>query len=57
MAWQRQLQPLVIADVHTTSKELGRGAYGVVYEINVSGLTCAGKKLHDVIVQVLHYMY
>ena len=46
------LQPLLLKDVKETGKELGRGAYGVVTEVIVSGTVCAAKKLHDVIVQV-----
>ena len=39
-------------DVEKVGKELGRGAYGAVYEVRVSGLVCAGKTLHEAIVQV-----
>ncbi|XP_011407941.1 PREDICTED: probable serine/threonine-protein kinase kinY [Amphimedon queenslandica] len=46
-----QLQPLLLPDLKETGKELGRGAYGVVTEVIVSGTTCAAKKLHDAIVQ------
>ena len=48
-----QLQPLLLPDLKETGKaELGRGAYGVVTEVIVSGTTCAAKKLHPAIVQV-----
>ena len=47
-----QLQSLSLDDVEKTEKELGRGAYGVVVEVKVSGLVCAGKTLHEDIVQV-----
>ncbi|XP_011407831.1 PREDICTED: probable serine/threonine-protein kinase drkB, partial [Amphimedon queenslandica] len=46
-----QLEPLLLPDLKETGKELGRGAYGVVTEVIVSGTTCAAKKLHDAIVQ------
>ena len=46
-----QLQSLSL-DVEEVEKELGRGAYGVVVEVRVSGLVCAGKTLHEAIVQV-----
>ncbi|XP_019855282.1 PREDICTED: tyrosine-protein kinase Tec-like [Amphimedon queenslandica] len=46
-----QLEPLLLPDLKETGKELGRGAYGVVTEVIVSGTICAAKKLHDVIVQ------
>ena len=51
---QSQLQALSLDDVVETGKELGRGAYGVVYEVKVSGLICAGKTLHEAIVQVYY---
>ena len=47
-----QLQSLLLDDLEETGKELGRGAYGVVVEVRVSGLVCAGKTLHEAIVQV-----
>ena len=47
-----QLQALVLDDVEITGKGLGRGAYGVVFEVRVSGLVCDGKTLHEDIVQV-----
>ena len=46
------LNPLLLNGVKETSKELGRGAYGVVTKVIVSGTVCAAKKLHDAIVQV-----
>ncbi|XP_019855275.1 PREDICTED: calcium/calmodulin-regulated receptor-like kinase 1 [Amphimedon queenslandica] len=46
-----QLQPLLLPDLKETGKELGRGAYGVVTEVIVSGTTCAAKKLHPAIIQ------
>ena len=49
---QAQLRALSLYDVKETRNELGRGAYGVVYEVRVSGLLCAGKTLHEAIVQV-----
>ena len=54
------ISSLVLDDVRLTGRELGRGAYGVVYEVSVSELVCAGKILHDNIVQVKQsrlYMY
>ena len=49
---QAQFQSLSLDGVEEIGKELGRGAYGVVYEVRVSGLVCAGKTLHEAIVQV-----
>ncbi|XP_019854161.1 PREDICTED: serine/threonine-protein kinase CTR1-like isoform X2 [Amphimedon queenslandica] len=45
----RPLRDLSLNDVELTGEELGRGAYGVVLEVKVSGFSCAGKKLHDAI--------
>ena len=36
-----------IEAVEHTGKELGRGAYGVVVELKVYGLRCAGKRIHE----------
>ena len=47
-----QLQSLSLDGVGEIGKELGCGAYGVVYEVRVSGLVCAGKTLHEAIIQV-----
>ena len=47
-----QLDLLLLDGVKETGRELGRGAYGVVIEVIVSGTVCAAKKLHDAIVQV-----
>ena len=46
-----QLQDLVLEDVEETSKELGRGSYGVVIEVNISGAKCAAKKIHSLLLQ------
>ena len=54
---RRQLQPLLLNAVRETGKELGRGAYGVVTEVIVSGTVCAAKKLHEAIVQVQSLFY
>ena len=43
-----QLKQLTLADVVETGRELGSGAYGKVVEVRLSGLKCAGKKLHAV---------
>ena len=49
---RRQLEPLLLNAVEESGRELGRGAYGVVTEVTVSGTVCAAKKLHEAIVQV-----
>lgn len=49
---KEKLQYLLLENVMETGEEIGRGAYGVVYKVKVSGLICAGKKLHNAIIQV-----
>ena len=41
------LQRFVLTDVRPTGKQLGAGSYGSVVELKVNGLVCAGKRLHD----------
>ena len=41
-----QLKSLTLPNVIETGKKLGSGAYGEVVEVRLSGLKCAGKKLH-----------
>ena len=41
-----QLKPLTLRNVIETGKKVGSGAYGEVVELRLSGLKCAGKKLH-----------
>ena len=41
------LQRFVLSDVAATGKNLGAGSYGSVVELKVNGLVCAGKRLHD----------
>ena len=43
---QSDLKELVLSDVRFTGKELGRGAYGSVVEVKVSGDTYAAKRIH-----------
>ena len=37
--------------VRTTGKQLGVGSYGSVEELEMSGLLCAGKRLHEALVE------
>ena len=45
------LGSLELEGVEETGNELGRGAYGVVVEVKLHGLLCAGKKLHEALLQ------
>lgn len=42
-----ELKPFVLEDVQRTGRHLGVGSYGNVEELRVSGALCAGKKLHE----------
>ena len=48
-----KLQPLLLNKEVEIKEEIGRGAYGVVNEVRLDGTLCAGKTLHDFLVQVL----
>ena len=48
---REQLKVLQLSGVTVEEKELGRGSYGVVVEVNVNGLKCAGKKLHPILLE------
>ena len=52
-AFQRspELQRFVLSGVRPTGKQLGTGSYGSVEELEVNGVACAGKRLHDVLVE------
>lgn len=46
-----ELQQFVLPEVHPTGRQLGVGSYGRVEELEVNGLVCAGKRLHDALVE------
>ena len=43
----RELQRFVLPRARPTGKRLGVGSYGSVEELEVNGLMCAGKRLHE----------
>lgn len=45
------IQQFMLEDVHTTGRVLGTGAYGSVHELEFHGLLCAGKRIHDVLLE------
>ena len=45
-----QLRPFLLTNVTPTSRQLGGGSYGVVEELEMDGLVCAGKKLYDALI-------
>ena len=40
------LAPFVVPNVRSTGRELGKGAYGSVEEVEIPGAVCAAKKIH-----------
>ena len=42
-----ELERLKLTNVRTTGREIGRGAYGRVFEVQVCGTSCAAKEVHS----------
>ena len=45
------LDPYKLSGIQLTAKKLGSGAYASVYELDYLGLKCAGKKIHEVLLE------
>ena len=45
-----QLRPFIIPNMRLTGRSLGGGSYGTVEELEIDGLLCAGKKVHDILI-------
>ena len=45
------LQRFLITNARPMGRELGAGSYGSVEELEVSGVVCAGKKIHDALIE------
>ena len=45
------LQPYKLTHVELTGNKLGQGSYASVMEVNYMGLKCAGKKIHEVLLE------
>ena len=46
-----QLDRFLLRNARPTGRQFGVGSYGSVEELEIDGLLCAGKKLHDVLVE------
>ena len=46
----QELQSFVIRNVRPVGKQLGRGSYGSVEELEIDGVVCAGKTIYDELV-------
>ena len=42
---------LVLHGIIPTGREIGRGAYGRVFEVNYAGTICAAKEVHALLLQ------
>ena len=43
--------PLILHGVNPTGTEIGRGAYGRVFEVDYEGTLCAAKEVHALLLQ------
>ena len=46
-----ELQRFVLSGGRSTGRQLGVGSYGSVEELQVNGLLCAGKRLHEALLE------
>ena len=46
-----RIQQFLIANVQATGKRLGSGAYGSVEELVIDGVLCAGKRIHEALLE------
>ena len=46
-----ELQRFVLLGVRSTGRQLGVGSYGSVEELEMNGLVCAGKRLHEALLE------
>ena len=53
---REKLKPFILNRVRETHKELGRGSYGIVYEVMVNRRQCAGKELYDFLTKVGYHL-
>ena len=45
-----QFLSFIISNVRPTGRELGGGSYGIVEELEIDGVKCAGKKIYDTLI-------
>ena len=46
-----ELQQFILPEVRPTGRQLGVGSYGSMEELEVNGLVCAGKRMHDALLE------
>ncbi len=50
-----RLRPYIKQGVVSTGRQLGKGAFGYVVELQLYGAVCAGKKIHETFVRVVFF--
>ena len=50
-----RLRPFIIPNARPTGTNLGGGSYGSVEELMINGFVCAGKKIHEILLQMGNY--
>ena len=58
MAFSRgdpSIQPFILEGVRTKNEIIGSGAYGTVQTLEYGGVKCAGKKIHDILLESSHW--
>ena len=48
------LSSLILYGVNPTGNDIGRGAYGRVFEVDYEGTICAAKEIHVLLLQSAH---
>jgi len=51
MAAGQNWRQLILRNIKPTGKEIGKGSFGRVYEVNYEGMLCAAKEIHPVLLQ------
>ena len=46
-----ELQRFVLHGVRSTGRQLGLGSYGSVEDLEVNGVVCTGKRLHEALLE------
>ena len=48
----KYLDPYEISSIKLSTKELGRGSYAIVYKVEYMKVKCAGKKIHEILINL-----
>jgi len=51
MAAGHNWRQLILKNIKPTGKEIGKGAFARVYEVNYEGMLCAAKEVHAILLQ------